>query len=209
MFACDIALELDIARVLVPPYPGIVAATGLLATDLQHEFVATESTAEDPRPIATPGPSPSSGGGPSTSSRRTACPTTAASCRLADCRYAGQGYEVRTEVPAGDVTDSWVEELKERFHAAHDAEYGHRFDAPIEIINIRAVAIGRVDELQPSQLEAGDGDPSRAKTLDQDVVFDVDGKAERHATPFYERELLRAGDGSPVRRSSSSTTRRR
>ena len=92
------------------------------------------------------------------------------------------------------MTDGWVEELKERFHVAHNAEYGHRFDAPIEIINIRAVAIGRVDELQPSQLETGDGDPSRAKTLDQDVVFDVDGKAERHATPFYEREHLRAGD---------------
>ena len=42
LFACDIALELEIARVLVPPHPGILAATGLLATDLQHEFVATE-----------------------------------------------------------------------------------------------------------------------------------------------------------------------
>ena len=42
LFACDIAAELEIARVLVPRYPGIVAATGLLATDLQHEFVATE-----------------------------------------------------------------------------------------------------------------------------------------------------------------------
>ena len=42
LFACDIAMELEIARVLVPRYPGIVAATGLLATDLHHEFVATE-----------------------------------------------------------------------------------------------------------------------------------------------------------------------
>ncbi len=42
LFACDIALELEIPRVLVPAHPGIVAATGLLATDLQHEFVATE-----------------------------------------------------------------------------------------------------------------------------------------------------------------------
>ncbi len=74
------------------------------------------------------------------------------------------------------------------------AEYGHRFDAAIEIINIRAVGIGRVDELEPPTLEAGDGDPSGAKTLERDVVFDVDGSAERHLTPFYERELLRAGD---------------
>src|SRR5947208_11693949 len=42
LFACDIARELEIPRVLVPPHPGITSATGLLATDLQHEYVATE-----------------------------------------------------------------------------------------------------------------------------------------------------------------------
>src|ERR671938_464642 len=42
LFACEIALELEIPRVLVPPHPGILSATGLLATDLQHEYVATE-----------------------------------------------------------------------------------------------------------------------------------------------------------------------
>jgi 5-oxoprolinase (ATP-hydrolysing) len=196
MFACDIALELDIARVLVPPYPGIVAATGLLATDLQHEFVATErhplKTLDQGRLqarfadlLAQAVGQLEADGVPD--DRRLVR-------RLADCRYAGQGYEVRTEVPVGDVSDAWVEELKERFHAAHEAEYGHRFEAPIEIINIRAVAIGRVDELRPSELEAGDGDPDRARTLDREVVFDVDGKAERHLTPFYERDLLRSGD---------------
>jgi 5-oxoprolinase (ATP-hydrolysing) len=45
LFACDIARELEIPRVLVPPHPGITAATGLLATDLEHEYVATERQA--------------------------------------------------------------------------------------------------------------------------------------------------------------------
>src|SRR5207245_9697966 len=48
LFACDIARELEIPRVLVPPHPGITSATGLLATDLQHEFVATERHALRP-----------------------------------------------------------------------------------------------------------------------------------------------------------------
>src|SRR5207237_855832 len=111
LFACDLALELEIGRVLVPPYPGIVAATGLLATA-----------------------------------------------------------------------------------RAHEAEYGHRFDAQIEIINIRAVGIGRVDELRPAELERGDGAPSAARTLEREVVFDVGGKPETLVAPFYEREKLRAGD---------------
>ena len=196
LFACDIALELEIPRVLVPPYPGIVAATGLLATDLQHEFVATErhqlknldearletrfdqlvadalqqlerdAVPEDRRLIR----------------------------RLADCRYAGQGYEVRFDVPAGALDSAWVDQLKEGFHRAHEAEYGQRFDAEIEIINIRAVGIGRVTELKATELGSGDGDPARAQILERDVVFDVDGVADRRATPFYDRALLKAGD---------------
>ena len=34
--------------------------------------------------------------------------------RLADCRYAGQGYEVRFDVPAGAIDDAWVEALRGR-----------------------------------------------------------------------------------------------
>jgi len=196
LFACDIALELEIARVLVPPHPGIIAATGLLATDLQHEFVATERhplkgldhariTARFDELVAQATAQLDADAVPA--DRRLIR-------RLADCRYAGQGYEVRTEVPAGAVDDAWVEELRERFHAAHEHEYGHKFDAPIEIINIRVVGIGRVDELRAAEVERGDGDPSGARSLERDVVFDVDGKAERHATSFYERERLRAGD---------------
>ena len=196
LFACDIALELEIARVLVPPHPGIIAATGLLATDLQHEFVATErhqlKSLDEARLAARFDELAAQA---TAQLDADAVPDERRLVRrLADCRYAGQGYEVRTEVPAGAVDDAWVEELKERFHRAHEAEYGHKFDAPIEIINVRVVAIGRVDELRATEVERGDGDPSRAKTLEREVVFDVDGKAERHLTPFYERELLLAGD---------------
>jgi 5-oxoprolinase (ATP-hydrolysing) len=196
MFACDIALELEIARVLVPPHPGIIAATGLLATDLQHEFVATER--HPLKSLDTAKLEARFDELVSQAARRLDAdgvpPERRLVRRLADCRYAGQGYEVRTEVPPGRIDPAWVAELQERFHTAHEAEYGHRFDAAIEIINIRAVAIGRVDELQPAELEAGDGDPARALTLEREVVFDVDGEAERHRTPFYERGLLRAGD---------------
>ena len=31
---------------------------------------------------------------------------------LADCRYVGQGYEVRFDVPAGEIDDRWLAELR-------------------------------------------------------------------------------------------------
>ena len=196
LFACDIALELEIPRVLVPPHPGIVAATGLLATDLQHEFVATER--HSVKTLDTT----------KLQSRYDELTAQAVAQldddtvpadrrlirRLADCRYAGQGYEVRFDVPAGAITVAWAAELVERFHEAHEAEYGQRFDSAVEIINIRVVGIGRIPELQPNTLERGNGDPAAAHTLTREVVFDVEGEAVHAQTPFYDRTLLRAGD---------------
>ena len=132
--------------------------------------------------------------------------------RLADCRYAGQGYEVRFDVPPGAIDDALAaRELGERFHQAHEAEYGHRFEATIEIINIRVVAIGHDRRAcRPERLERGDGDPSRALTLEREVIFDVDGQPDRRTDAVLRaRAPARAAIASPVRRSSSSTTRRR
>ncbi|MFQ5425742.1 MAG: hydantoinase/oxoprolinase family protein [Gaiellales bacterium] len=41
LFAAQIALEVGTPRVLVPPYPGITSAMGLLATDMVYEYVTT------------------------------------------------------------------------------------------------------------------------------------------------------------------------
>ena len=56
-----------------------------------------------------------------------------------DCRYVGQGYELRVPLPAGASTTEALEE----FHRLHEQEYGHAFRDPIEIVNLRVTAIGR------------------------------------------------------------------
>ena len=196
-FSAEVALELEIPRVLVPPHPGIVAATGLLATDLQHEFVGTDrqavATLDAARLQAKYDELVAQAVGQLDAD---AVPEDRRLVRrLADCRYAGQGYEVRFDVPAGDPSRAgWTDELVEAFHIAHEGEYGHRFDAPVEIINIRVVGIGRIDELEWPEAAPGDGNLSRALIETRDVVFDVDGDTTTCATPFYERERLGAGD---------------
>lgn len=196
LFAAEIAIELEVPNVLVPPHPGILSATGLLATDMQHEYMATErQSLNNPdtqrlqsryeelmvRALA----QLDDDGIPA--DRRMLR-------RLADCRYSGQGYEVRFEVPAGDIDDAWVAATIEAFHKAHEAEYGHRFDTPVDIINIRVIALGRIPQVQWPQLPDGDGDVSAARIDEREVVFDRGGAAERMRTPFYDRALLNAGD---------------
>lgn len=196
LFACDIALELQIPRVLIPPHPGILSATGLLATDIQHEFVTTErqplkkldfarlQTRYEELVVQAATQLEEDGVAQSDALVR----------RLADCRYSGQGYEVRFEAPAGDIDDAWVEATEEAFHQAHEAEYGHRFDADIEIINIRVIGVGKIPELQWPEVESGGEDASEALLLSREVVFEDDGQAKAFDTPFYERSQLKAGN---------------
>jgi len=211
LFACDIALELDIARVLVPPTPGVIAATGLLTTDIRHEFVATERHSLASLDHARLQSRFDELAAAAVAQLESDCVPEDRRLlrRMADCRYAGQGYEVRFDVPAGAIDDAWVPELEEAFHRAHEAEYGQRFDARIEIINIRVVGIGRVEPLEWTELPSGDGDPSGALTIEREVVFDTNGRPVAHVTPFYERSKLRAQDrimGPAVIEQYDSTT---
>ena len=211
LFACEIAMELDIPRVLVPPHPGILAANGLLATDVQHEFVATDRhllASLDHDRLA----------GRFEDLCRQATEQLAADGvpddrrllrLLADGRYVGQGYEVRFSVPAMPLDETWGERAASAFHDAHEAEYGHRFASAIEIVNIRVVGIGRIEELQWPERETGDGDVSRAVIVEREVVFEDEGQPRMHLTRFYARERLAAGDrieGPAVIEQYDSTT---
>lgn len=196
LFACDIAEELEIPHVLIPAHPGILAATGLLATDQKYEFVGTArfqlATADtwqlqasydalhtdalaqfDADDIA--------------GDRRQVR-------RLADARYEGQGYEIRFEVPDGPITTDWLTETEKLFHQAHEAEYGHRFaEGGVELVNIRVEAIGKVDDLTAPTAPEATTDLADALIDTRPVIFGRDGKPASYDTAFYDRSLLGAG----------------
>src|SRR5438876_171297 len=100
LFAAQIALEVGTPTVVVPPYPGIAAAMGLLATDMAYVYVATTYQRL------------SRLGGAAPQRRFEALGERARLQleldgiggdrlliqRVADCRYLGQGYELRVDV---------------------------------------------------------------------------------------------------------------
>ena len=193
LFACDIALELEVPRVLVPPHPGITSATGLLATDVVHEFVATTM-----QPLRALDPERLAQTYAELEARATRQLATddytgerALVTRFADCRYAGQGYEVRFEAPPGAIDEDWIARAADGFHLAHEREYGHRFDAEIDIVNVRVVGVGLVPPLDWPEIDAADGPPTA--TFEREVVFEIGGRPQPVVTPFYDRTALCAG----------------
>ena len=111
----------------------------------------------------------------------------------ADCRYVGQGYELRVPMPAGSLDEEAMQAVSEEFHRLHEEEYGHVFPSNlIQIVNIRVVAVGETPKLPalPPPPEARVAD---AKIDEAPVQFDENGSLSERPTAFYRRDGLPAG----------------
>ena len=104
LFACDIARELGIPAVVMPTAPGLTSALGLLTTDVAYEQSRTAMAVRLDRQSRSAGCRPMRSSKPvyvTSSSLMALSDEDIRLVRFADCRYRGQGYELRTPAPAG------------------------------------------------------------------------------------------------------------
>ena len=114
--------------------------------------------------------------------------------RSADCRYVGQGYELRAAIPDGRVGAENVQQIWDSFHKIHEEEYGHYFtENPIELVSLRVVGVGKMPKLRPGAVEQGGVDGSEAYVKSAQGHFRVNGSLEAFETRFYDRHRLQAG----------------
>ena len=184
-------------NVIVPVAPGITAAMGLLQTDMQYEHArsliaslseVTANTIERINTLVSElvsecGRDLENDGVPVARQQFQ---------RIAECRYHGQGFELRADIPEGEVTQANVADIAASFHAQHRLDYGYAFeDGEVELITIRVIGMERVTPLKVSSLdEAGGGTVEEALLYRRETVFD-DGQTLQ--TPRYARENLRTG----------------
>ncbi len=212
LFAAQIAVEAATPWVLVPPYPGITSAMGLLATDMVYEYVSTvyqrlsaldagalqrafEELEEQARVQLEEDGVPL---------ERLVIQ------RVADCRYLGQGYELRVDVDSGPIDHDWIEKVRASFHDIHEREYSRRFEeSDIEIPNIRVRGIGLMPNLTTLEVAHGPVSPEAALRYERDAWFRVRGELVQVPTRYYERAALQAGnrlEGPAIVNQYDSTT---
>ncbi|WP_020683001.1 hypothetical protein [Marinobacterium rhizophilum] len=111
--------------------------------------------------------------------------------RIAECRYYGQGFELRAEFPVGPIDHAAVKQVIESFHCQHKQDYGYDFrDAVVELVTLRVIGNAQSQKLVWAPLEAGRSDDiDEARLYERETVFD-DGVAL--ITPRYDRTKLRA-----------------
>jgi N-methylhydantoinase A len=127
---------------------------------------------------------------------------------IMECRYLGQGFELRAKMPNEPLTTKNVQVVIDNFYNVHKQQYGHAFkDQITEAITVRVVASADVEKLQLNKLEKGGSkNPEYAHLYNRDTVFD-DNKAV--STPRYDRGKLKSGDtisGPAVVTQHNSTT---
>jgi N-methylhydantoinase A/oxoprolinase/acetone carboxylase beta subunit len=197
LFAAQIALEVGTPWVLVPPHPGITSAMGLLATDMVYEYASTVyqrlSTLD---PAALQRQFEELEEQARVQLEEDGVPLDSMLIqRVADCRYLGQGYELRVDVESGVIDHEWAEKLRTSFHDIHEREYSRRFEeSDIEVPNIRVRGIGLMPRLETPEVEHGPESPEEALRYERDAWFRFRGELAQVPTRYYERSALKAGN---------------
>lgn len=195
LHAVDVAKILNIPEVIVPLYPGINSATGLLTTDLKYDVIKTEFMLSSDVDYATLQDDFHALEGELT--RRLiedgVSENQITILRSVDCRYIGQGYELRVDFPNGYIDEQAIELVLKEFHKNHAAEYGHSFlESPIEIVNIRVTGLGSMPKIKKQQLNHPYSlEEALLKT--GETIFNIDGALEKVETKFYQREQIPIG----------------
>ena len=183
--------------VLVPVAPGITAAMGLLETDMQYEHVRsfiTSLTHVDETAVER---------------LNTLVEELVGHCRrdlendrvpperqfyqrVAECRYHGQGFELRAEIPEGRLGIGDIGRILESFNAQHRLDYGYAFDdTEVELITVRVIGTDKIEPLRLRPLERANGASYESALLySRQTTFDDGTTAD---TPRYDRGQLRAG----------------
>jgi N-methylhydantoinase A len=189
LHAGRIARELGMAGVIVPLYPGVFSAMGLLMSDVKHDTIRSRMT-----PLASTTPAEVgamfaqlevqawqelSGDGFSRDRIRIEC--------ALDLRYAGQGYEV-TIPHTAETAD--FQELRAAFDRQHQSLFGHMApEEPVEIVSYRVRGIGLVPAVELPKFKATGATLAGARRAIRRARFD----GGDIICPVYQREQLDVG----------------
>lgn len=209
VFGIELAAELGIREVLIPPAPGLLSAQGLLAADLRYDFrqtyagaVASSDLDEINARFAALEVQ-----GCSALGRYGIGKAAITVMRSADMRYRRQAYELNVPLPPGPLSAKSYSVLLESFHQAHERLYGRRDAAgSVELVNLCVTMMGNVRKADYRELPKGGATPDRARKGSRRVFFANRGWFD---CVCYERSELRADDtlqGLAIIEAADSTT---
>ncbi len=185
LHACEVAERLEIPRVLVPRYPGVLCAFGLLVADVALDYsrsVLSLYTAETPAQLETLLKDMLEQA-QTDLTQEGITPDQMVFTPLVDIRYQGQAYELTVPFTGDDHPS-----LVQAFHDAHTRTYGHAMpERAVEVVNLRLQAAGVVEK-PVLEAEAIDNEASL-----QNAFLGTKTSPDGLTLSLYQRENLLPG----------------
>lgn len=210
LHAARLMLELEMPRTVVPRYPGLLCAMGLLVADLKRNDSITNhlvlgagavgAVHETFQRLRERAEAWFEGEG--------IAPTQRVLRYLVDARYKGQNYELGIPVEASAGGEVDMERIAADFHAAHKRVYGYSVaEQPVELVTFRSEAVASVPKARIPAFDKADWPVEDAKLGMRDVWFpELSGFAP---VPVFDRARLGHGHriaGPAVVEQMDSTT---
>ncbi|TMJ69659.1 MAG: hydantoinase/oxoprolinase family protein [Alphaproteobacteria bacterium] len=186
---CD---ELGMAGVIVPLYPGVFSAIGLLMSDVKHGYIRSKLA-----PLTEVAPEEVNHIFDQMTAQALAelrgdgfAPDRIRVERGLDMRYAGQGYEVAVPCPAEPLRPSDLKELRMGFDQRHLSAFGHMApEEPVEIVSYRVRGLGLLPSIEMPKFSPTGAALADARRGSRRVRFDG---AELDC-PIYQRDQIDVG----------------
>jgi N-methylhydantoinase A len=146
--------QIGVRRIIVPPFPGLFSALGLLSSDLV--FTTNRSAYLTLRPDACDRIDAIYAGMEENLLKNIADPERAAITRTFDAHLAGQTWETPfISVPPGKVTRETIAAMLANFHEEYDKRWGNRFEfMPVVSATYRSQATIPVEKVRYRELPA-------------------------------------------------------
>jgi len=194
MHANAVAALMGSYPVIIPPAPGVLCAEGDLVADFREEFSRTFiRTVESVEAAEVIDILKGLGDEAMAWLEREGIEEPRRELTYnVDLRYYRQGYEIPVEVNLGELGDKGTDLLVQRFNEMHEQFYGYRMeDTACEIVNLRAVGVGKVPDPPVREAAAAESaDPSAAIVGDHQVYRE----GEWIPCKIYDRGKLKTGN---------------
>jgi N-methylhydantoinase A len=191
LHAADVARNMGMRKVLVPPRPGLLSAIGLIHADVRGDFSRTTLVRAEAQSVK------ALNGALGALKTRGAAWIKAEGERearfqwFADLRYFGQNFELIMDVRSARFDAAGLARLVESFHHRHKDHYGYDMRGqPVEVVNLRLVVTAARKPPPQERVKAVRGDLRQALIEKRKVWFAEGGFA---ATPVYDRDRLPSG----------------
>jgi len=191
--AAAIAKELEIPWTIIPRYPGVTSAFGLIMSDIIHDYAQTFIIKTDLMDLDQLNKAYKNleDAGNRDLAKDGVPPENRRFMRSVDIRYSGQVYTLNIPFPGRDIDNDLLDQIIQEFHEHHKSIYGFSVkNEPAEFVNLRVRVIGEVKKYEIKSAGHAHTTSGEALKGKRDVYFPEGGFV---ATPIYDRERLPPG----------------